>query len=399
MALANRARRARAAISVSPIVSDRRMRALNRQFRGKDKVTDVLSFPAETARLPRRCRHCRRRRDATGARRRTSRANRAARPGAARFVTSSWLRSRVGRWHDGARGSAAPQEGRTQGRIDRASASTHALRTMTPLLLFLLGCAVTYLGTVSAAFNALMRLSLRIHAERTDRDDVLGQYLEDPRRLFIPARMLISTLTILAAALLARVTGVDTAGFPVLALSIIGVVLACEHLIPLLIVRQDPERVLDVLLPSFDAIARVLKPLTYGCCGSAPAAAGATCPACAPTRTSQAPPPVEVDASPCQRRRRRVGSRDAGRAGARAAAQPRRLPRNDGARGDDAAARHHRDRERRDHRTAAHAVPRAAVFAHPGVQGDARQRPGLRLHQGPDPARARPQHAADRSRR
>jgi probable rRNA maturation factor len=28
------------------IVSDRRMRALNRQFRGKDKVTDVLSFPA-----------------------------------------------------------------------------------------------------------------------------------------------------------------------------------------------------------------------------------------------------------------------------------------------------------------------------------------------------------------
>ena len=30
------------------IVSDRRMRALNRQFRGKDKVTDVLSFPADS---------------------------------------------------------------------------------------------------------------------------------------------------------------------------------------------------------------------------------------------------------------------------------------------------------------------------------------------------------------
>ncbi len=30
------------------IVSDRRMRALNRQFRGKDAVTDVLSFPAES---------------------------------------------------------------------------------------------------------------------------------------------------------------------------------------------------------------------------------------------------------------------------------------------------------------------------------------------------------------
>ena len=123
---------------------------------------------------------------------------------------------------------------------------------------------MTYLGTVSAAFNALMRLSLRIHAERTDRDDALAWYLEDPRRLFIPARLLTSTLTILAAALLARATGLDRAGFPVLVLSIIIVVLACEHLIPLVIVRHDPERVLDVLLPSFDAMARLLKPLTAG---------------------------------------------------------------------------------------------------------------------------------------
>lgn len=133
---------------------------------------------------------------------------------------------------------------------------------MTPLLLFLLGCAITYIGTVSAAFNALMRLSLRIHAERSDRDDALGRYLEDPRRLFIPARILISALAIVAAALLARVTGVDPAGFPILIVSMIAVVLAGEHLIPLMIVRSDPERVLDVLLPSFDVIARGLTPLT-----------------------------------------------------------------------------------------------------------------------------------------
>ena len=135
---------------------------------------------------------------------------------------------------------------------------------MTPLLLYLLGCAVTYFGTVTAAFNALMRLSLRIHAERTDRDDALGRYLEDPRRLFIPARLFSSSLTVLAAALLARVTGVDPKGFPVLIFSIIGIVLACEHLIPLIIIRQNPERVLEVLLPSFDAIAGLLRPLTAG---------------------------------------------------------------------------------------------------------------------------------------
>lgn len=133
---------------------------------------------------------------------------------------------------------------------------------MTPLLLFLLGCAVTYLGTVSAAFNALMRLSLRIHAERTERADVLGWYLEDPRRLFVPSRVLISSLTIVAAALLARVTGLTSVGLPILILSIVTIVVACEHLIPLIIVRRDPERVLDVLLPSFDAIARVMRPFT-----------------------------------------------------------------------------------------------------------------------------------------
>ncbi|MDP2053399.1 MAG: rRNA maturation RNase YbeY [Acidobacteriota bacterium] len=36
---------ARGDVSVA-VVSDRRMRALNRQFRGKDAATDVLSFPA-----------------------------------------------------------------------------------------------------------------------------------------------------------------------------------------------------------------------------------------------------------------------------------------------------------------------------------------------------------------
>jgi len=133
---------------------------------------------------------------------------------------------------------------------------------MTPLLLFLLGCAAVYFGTVSAAFNALMRLSLRIHAERSDRDDALGRYLDDPRRMFIPARVLTVIIVVLATALLARVTGVDPAGFPVLVLSVIGTVLACEHLIPLLIVRKDPEHVLDVLLPSFDVIVGVLRPLT-----------------------------------------------------------------------------------------------------------------------------------------
>jgi CBS domain containing-hemolysin-like protein len=133
---------------------------------------------------------------------------------------------------------------------------------MTPLLLFLLACGAVYVGTVTAAFSALMRLSLRIMAERSGRDDRLGKYLDDPRRLFVPAHFLLSLAPILATALLARVTGVDPAGFPILTLSVVGFVLVTEHLIPLAIVRRDPEHVLDVMLPSFDALTRLLTPLT-----------------------------------------------------------------------------------------------------------------------------------------
>ena len=54
---------------------------------------------------------------------------------------------------------------------------------MTPLALFLLGCVTVFLGVVQAAFSALMRLSLRLMAERGGRDDRLGYYLDDPLQL------------------------------------------------------------------------------------------------------------------------------------------------------------------------------------------------------------------------
>jgi CBS domain containing-hemolysin-like protein len=134
---------------------------------------------------------------------------------------------------------------------------------MTPLLLFLLGMAAIYVSTVATAFSALMRLSLRLMAERSGRGDRLGRYLDEPLRLFLPTRVLLAIITVSAAALLARITGVDAPrGLPVLILSTLAFVVVCEHIVPLIIVRRDPERVLDVLLPSFEVFARTLKPLT-----------------------------------------------------------------------------------------------------------------------------------------
>ena len=39
-------------------------------------------------------------------------------------------------------------------------------------------------------------------------------------------------------------------------------ILLCEHVLPMLIVRRNPERVLELLLPPFDYVARALHPLT-----------------------------------------------------------------------------------------------------------------------------------------
>src|SRR5262245_44842512 len=80
---------------------------------------------------------------------------------------------------------------------------------MTPLALFLLGCATVFLGSVQAAFSALMRLSLRLMAERGGRDDRLGRYLNDPLKLFIPVRILLAISFALAGVLIARLSDVD----------------------------------------------------------------------------------------------------------------------------------------------------------------------------------------------
>jgi putative hemolysin len=134
---------------------------------------------------------------------------------------------------------------------------------MTPLFLFLLGVFAVYIGTVAAAFSALMRLSLRLMAERGDRDDVLRRYLDEPLRLFIPTRLLLGLITVAAVTLIARLTSLELArGVPFLILASAAFVLLCEQAIPLAIARRDPERVLEVLLPSFEAMTRVLRPLT-----------------------------------------------------------------------------------------------------------------------------------------
>jgi putative hemolysin len=132
-----------------------------------------------------------------------------------------------------------------------------------PLVLFLLACVAVYLGAIEAAFSALMRLSLRVAAERSDRPGALGGYLDEPLLLFVPVRFLLALVTAAATALLA--TGIGIEGPPTVtfvALSVVAFVTVFELLVPLVLVGRDPERALEVLLPSFAPIAYAVGPLT-----------------------------------------------------------------------------------------------------------------------------------------
>jgi putative hemolysin len=134
---------------------------------------------------------------------------------------------------------------------------------MIPLFLFILAIVAVYVGTIETAFSALMRLSLRLMAERGGRDDRLGFYLEDPIRLFLPARLLLGLIFSLATmciAILTGRTGIQAIGMLLLFVAVF--ILICEHVLPVLIVRQNPERMLEILLPPFDVLARTVRPLT-----------------------------------------------------------------------------------------------------------------------------------------
>jgi CBS domain containing-hemolysin-like protein len=134
---------------------------------------------------------------------------------------------------------------------------------LTPLLLFLLACAAVYVGTIQAAFSALMRLSLRLRAEGADTSEHLEAYLEHPLRLFVPARVLLGLIIIVAAELVGSALGlVSLERFGLTLGAMLLFVLVCEQIIPGLIVRGQPQRVLELLLPSFDVIAAPMRPLT-----------------------------------------------------------------------------------------------------------------------------------------
>src|SRR5918999_6416614 len=111
---------------------------------------------------------------------------------------------------------------------------------MIPILLLLLAVAAVYVGTIETSFSMLMRLSLRLMAERGGRDDRLGFYFDDPIRLFLPARLMLGIIFSLATMSIAILTGRagSLKSIGMLLIFVAVFILLCEHILPVLVARK-----------------------------------------------------------------------------------------------------------------------------------------------------------------
>jgi len=133
---------------------------------------------------------------------------------------------------------------------------------MTGFLALVSASALLFFAVVEMAFTLLMRLPERLEAERDGEHGALALYLDDPLRFFVPARLLRGLFLILAMVLLADLVDRNWMGFIVLMFAGLGLTVGVGQLLPSLIVRHQPERILALLLPLFTFCANVLSPLT-----------------------------------------------------------------------------------------------------------------------------------------
>jgi putative hemolysin len=133
---------------------------------------------------------------------------------------------------------------------------------MIPLLIFVAAAGLLYFAVVETAFGLLMRLPRRLEAERERAHDALGAYLNDPITFFVPARLMRGTVLIVVIILLAQPIGTGLVPAFVLLGCGLALYVGVGQVLPALLVRRSPERVLDFFLPSFTAIANIVAPVT-----------------------------------------------------------------------------------------------------------------------------------------
>ena len=131
---------------------------------------------------------------------------------------------------------------------------------MTAFFILLAASGLLLFAIVEVAFTRLMRLQDRLEAERGS--DALGAYLDDPLRFFIPARLIRGGLLVVVIVLLSQSMDRSWMSFVVMLTTGIAVTIGLGQLVPAIVVRRRPERVLELLLPVFTIAANLVAPVT-----------------------------------------------------------------------------------------------------------------------------------------
>jgi putative hemolysin len=138
---------------------------------------------------------------------------------------------------------------------------------MIELFVFLSAVGLLFFALVEMAFTLLMRLPQRLEAEREADGDALAAYLDDPLKFFVPARLMRGALLVLFVVLLAQTVDTGFVGGLILFASGVGLAIGVGQLLPAIIVRLSPAKILDVLMPIFTVVANVISPLTSAIIG------------------------------------------------------------------------------------------------------------------------------------
>jgi CBS domain containing-hemolysin-like protein len=129
-------------------------------------------------------------------------------------------------------------------------------------LALLAALGLLFFAVVEMAFTLLMRLPERLEAERESEAGGLAAYLDDPLRFFIPARLMRGMLLVASLVCAAQLIERSVPGALILAGVGLGITIGVGQLLPTLLVRRRPERILELLLPGFTMAANVLSPIT-----------------------------------------------------------------------------------------------------------------------------------------
>jgi CBS domain containing-hemolysin-like protein len=130
-------------------------------------------------------------------------------------------------------------------------------------ILLLLGL-VLFLSAIDVAFDYFSKISMRAYEERGWRTEYLSRALEDPMELLLPLRIGLQGAFIAATVLVTMLYLAMEVPQPLLVafVTMVFSVLFFREVIPAIVARKNPEKVLMLLLPAFRIYARIVRPVS-----------------------------------------------------------------------------------------------------------------------------------------